>query len=164
MRKNDYIILALVVVCCTLRPETAVSQKKGRNTLSAAPASTQQGKEYIFRPQMVYPVNSGARQLNGGFELRFSLDSIFCYLPYYGTAYNAAYGSSNDVLHFGTTDFDYKEQQNKKGERTIVLKPRNRKEIREINITLYPGGDAYVWINFSQRQNIAYRGPVITEP
>lgn len=161
MKMNSYIICTLIAVFSLLRPELVLGQQQKPDTSSVV---IQRGVVYIFRPQMVYPVSSSARQLSAGFELRFSKDSIFCYLPYYGIAYNAAYGSNNDLLHFSTADFGYKEQLTPKGDRVIVLKPKNRKEIREMNITLYQGGEAYVWITFSQRQNIAYRGPVLTEP
>jgi hypothetical protein len=160
MKGYRYIICILIVVLVLLQPGSACAQALKPHT---AKGTVRTEAMYVFRPQIVYPLNSSARQLSAGFELRFSRDSIFCYLPYFGNAYNAVYGSSDHLLNFSTADLGYKEQQDKKGVRIIVLKPHNRKEIREMNITLYPAGEAYVWISFSQRQHIAYYGPVVTE-
>lgn len=118
---------------------------------------------YTFLPEIMYPASGSSRQLTAGFELRFSKDSLFCYLPYSGRAYSAAHVSRDETLNFSTTDFDFIPGKIKKQERTFVLKLKDRPEINEISITLYRDGYADVQVIFNQRQNIAYRGQMITE-
>ncbi|MFA6057902.1 MAG: DUF4251 domain-containing protein [Taibaiella sp.] len=113
----------------------------------------------IFVPETAYPLGMRSRQVTG-FELRISKDAIKSYLPYFGRAYSADYGSSNTGAEFTSFDFSYTENTNKKGVRDIVIKPRDNKDVREMRVTVYGDGYAYVQLNFNQRQSIGYRGQI----
>lgn len=159
MSKRGYIIFSMLLL---LGIQTSGRQRKtaGEERKAAVAANT---KRYIFRPEIVYPVGKSARQLTPGFELRFSKDSLFCYLPYIGRAFNIDYASRDNVLNFTTTDFEFTLKEAKKKEQSISLKPQGQREIREMNITLYADGYADVQVFFNQRQNIAYRGQMTVE-
>lgn len=162
MKKRDYIIVLAFIL---MNAETALgwqkkaSQERGVPSYNTSPELFQ----YSFRPEIIYPASGNSKPLTTGFELRFSKDSLCCYLPYFGRAYSAAYASLDDVLHFTTTDFDFIPGKTKGKERDLVLKPKDRPEINEMKISLYPDGYAYVQVIFNQRQNIAYRGQIIVE-
>jgi hypothetical protein len=100
-----------------------------------------------------------SRQVTG-FELRISKDTINSYLPYFGRAYSTDYGTRNSGAEFTSFDFSYTESTNKKGQRSIVIEPRDNKDVREVRVTLYGDGHAYVQLNFNQRQSIGYRGQI----
>ena len=114
----------------------------------------------IFVPQTVYPLGMAVRQATSGFELRISKDTINSYLPYFGRAYNADYDSRDGGAQFISSDFNYTESTNKKGERNITIKPKDNKDVREVRITIYGDGYAYVQLTFNQRQSIRYRGQI----
>lgn len=114
----------------------------------------------IFVPQTVYPLGMAARQATSGFELRISKDTINSYLPYFGRAYSADYGSRDGGAQFISSDFGYTESTNEKGERNIVIKPKDNKDVREVKITIYASGYAHVQLAFNQRQSIGYRGQI----
>jgi hypothetical protein len=114
----------------------------------------------IFIPETVYPLGMSARQVTTGFELRISKDTVNSYLPYFGRAYTADYGSRDGGATFNSFDFSYTESANKKGERNIVIKPKDNKDVREIRVTIYGDGYAYVQLSFNQRQSIGYRGQI----
>lgn len=113
----------------------------------------------IFVPETAYPLGMRSRQVTG-FELQISKDTIKSYLPYFGRAYNADYGTRNNGADFTSFDFSYTESTNKKGVRDILIKPKDNKDIREVRVTLYGDGHAYVQLNFNQRQSIGYRGQI----
>jgi hypothetical protein len=117
----------------------------------------------IFIPQIVYPTGMATRQATSGFELRISKDTVISYLPYFGRAYSTDYGSRDGGATFNSFDFSYTESTNKKRARNIVIKPKDNKDVREIRITIYGDGYAYVQLNFNQRQGIGYRGQISEE-
>jgi hypothetical protein len=145
--KNAWLLLLLLV---------PFSLKAFQNT-----AAKQQPKAtLIFVPQIVYPTGMAIRQATSGFELRINKDTINSYLPYFGRAYSTDYGSRDGGATFSSSDFSYTESTNKKGARNIVIKPKDNKDVREIRITIYGDGYAYVQLNFNQRQGIGYRGQI----
>jgi hypothetical protein len=128
------------------------------------PSAKEQPKAtLIFVPQTVYPLGMAVRQATSGFELRISKDTINSYLPYFGRAYNADYGSREVGAQFTSSNFSYTENTNKKGERNIVIRPKDNKDIQEVRITIYDDGYAYVQLSFNQRQSIGYRGQIIEQ-
>ncbi len=161
MKKRDYIIV-LAFVFMGAGTASGWQRKASKATTISSDSTSPELLQYSFRPEIVYPASGNSRQLTAGFELRFSKDSLFCYLPYFGRVYNAAY-ARDETLHFTTTDFEFIPGKATGKERNLMLKPKGNPEIRDMKITLYPDGYAYVQVMFNQRQNIAYRGQIITE-
>jgi hypothetical protein len=54
----------------------------------------------VFIPQMIYLLGMAARQVTAGIELRFSKDTVNCYLPYFGRDYSADYGTRDGGAEF----------------------------------------------------------------
>lgn len=117
----------------------------------------------VFIPQMVYPLGMAVRQVAAGFELRISQDTVNSYLPYFGRAYSTDYGSRDGGAEFISSSFSYTENTNTKGVHNIVIKPKDNKDVREIRITIYGDGYAYVQLSFNQRRSIGYRGQISEE-
>ena len=113
-----------------------------------------------FIPQTVYPLGIAVRQVTTGFELRISKDTVNCYLPYFGRAYSTDYGTRDGGAEMISSSFSYNENTNAKGARNIVIKPKDNKDVREIRLTIYGDGYAYVQLTFNQRQSIGYSGQV----
>jgi hypothetical protein len=123
-------------------------------------AKEQEKTTLVFVPQMVYPLGMAARQVTAGFELRINKDTVNSYLPYFGRAYSADYATRDGGAEFVSSSFRYTENTNAKGARSIVLKPKDNKDVREIRITIYSDGYAHVQLTFNQRQSIGYRGQI----
>ncbi len=113
---------------------------------------------YRFIPQSVqtqsgpsFPVN------NYSFDLH--KDSLVSYLPYFGVAYSAPFGSNEGPLDFTSTDFTYTRQSGKKGKITITLN-NNLSDVQELYLDVSSGGYATLNVRFNNRQPISFYGQI----
>lgn len=120
-----------------------------------------QSKEFVFKAQTVMPMSGGSRQLTTEYDVRLLGDSIVSYLPYFGRAYSASYGSGNGGIDFTSTKFDYKAKARKKGGWDITIKPQDAKEIQEMNFTISENGSANLRVTSTNRQPISFYGYVV---
>jgi hypothetical protein len=118
-------------------------------------------KEFVFKAQTVMPMSGGSKQLTTENDVKFLGDSIVSYLPYFGRAYNASYGSSDGGINFTSTKFDYKAKAGKKGAWNITVKPNDVKDIQEMNFTISENGSASLNVTSHNRQPISFYGHII---
>lgn len=95
------------------------------------------------------------------FQLVITRDKVTSYLPYFGSADAPAYGNNNGPGDFTLLQFDYSEEPGKKGATIIRITPRDKGDVRRIEMTYFPGSAyADVSLIFNRRQSIRYRGQV----
>jgi hypothetical protein len=117
-------------------------------------------KEFVFKAQTVLPMNGMSRQLTSDYDVKFLGDSIVAYLPYFGRAYSAGYGEGGGI-DFTSTKFDYTAKQRKKGGWDIAIKPRDGKDVQQLNFTVSENGYASLQVTSNNRQPISYNGYIV---
>jgi hypothetical protein len=120
-----------------------------------------QSKEFVFKAQTVIPMTGDLRQLTTDYEVKLLGDSIVSYLPYFGRAYTAVYGSESGGIDFTSTRFDYKVKARKKGGWDISVKPKDAKEIQELDFSISVNGSASLRVNSTNRQPISFFGNIV---
>jgi len=119
-----------------------------------------QAKEFVFKAQTVMPMSGGSRQLTTEYDVKFLGDSIVSYLPYFGRAYTASYSSQDGGINFTSTKFDYKAKAGKKGAWEVTVKPKDAKEIQEMNFTISENGSASLRVTSTNKQPISFHGHI----
>lgn len=119
-----------------------------------------QSKEFVFKAQTVLPMSGVSRQLTSDYDVRFLGDSIIAYLPYFGRAYSAGYGEGGGI-DFTSTKFDYSAKQAKKGGWNISVKPKDAKDIQQLNFTISENGNATLQVTSNNRQPISFNGYIV---
>ena len=117
-------------------------------------------KNFVFKAQMVLPMTGMSRQLTTEYDVRVFGDSIITYLPYFGRAYNVAYGEPGGI-NFTSTKFDYKVNARKKGGWDIAIKPNDTKDVQQLNFTVSEDGYATLQVTSNNRQPISYNGYIV---
>jgi hypothetical protein len=120
-----------------------------------------QAKEFVFKAQTVMPMSGASRQLTTEYEVKLLGDSIVSYLPYFGRAYTASYGSQDGGINFTSTKFDYKAKAGKKGAWDVTVKPKDAKEIQEMNFTIAENGSASLRVTSTNKQPISFHGHIV---
>jgi len=118
-------------------------------------------RNYVFKAENVMP--SGAvpnRQLNYGYDLRVSPDTIISYLPYFGRAYVAPMDPAKGGIQFTSTKFEYKETKRKKGGWDIQIKPQDTQDATQMVLTVSETGFASLQVISNNRQPISFNGYV----
>jgi hypothetical protein len=117
-------------------------------------------KEFVFKAQTVLPMSGASRQLTSDYDVRFLGDSIVAYLPYFGRAYSAGYGEGGGI-DFTSTKFDYTAKQRKKGGWNISIKPKDTKDVQQLNFAVSENGYATLQITSNNRQPISFNGYIV---
>lgn len=114
-------------------------------------------KNFVFTAQSVFPMTGGSRQLTSRYDVRIVGDSVVADLPYFGRAYSATYGEPGGI-NFTSTKSTYKVKQRKKGGWDISIKPKDGKDVRELNFTISENGYTNLQVNSNNRQPISFSG------
>jgi hypothetical protein len=117
-----------------------------------------EARQYVFHAQTALPSAGPSRQLTSEYDLKVLNDSLVSYLPYFGRAYSASYGSTNSGLQFTSTQFDYKVSKRKKGGWQISIKPKDVQDLREFMLTISENGYGNLQALSNNRQPISFTG------
>jgi hypothetical protein len=117
-------------------------------------------KNYVFIAQAAQPTSGRQRQLTSEYELEVNGDTINADLPYFGRAYTVPVDPSKGGINFTTTNFEYTNTPGKKGGCTILIKPRENVDARQLILTVTTSGFATLQVISNSRQSISYSGYV----
>ncbi|MDQ1857883.1 MULTISPECIES: DUF4251 domain-containing protein [unclassified Chryseobacterium] len=97
--------------------------------------------------------------LNGDYTIDVSKNTLDVVLPYFGRLFNPTYGNTSDNSYrFTSKDFTVNKTQNKKGTWTLKFKPKDVRNVDEVNIEIFKNGKAFVSMRSNDRQPITYDG------
>lgn len=121
-----------------------------------------EAKRFTFVAQTATPLRGRLIQLTSQYDLKVTPDSLISFLPYYGRAYSAPYGSSDGGINFTSVKFDYKNAWKKK-KWEITIKPGDFNEINEMSLTVFPNGSASLRVQSNNRDAISFSGYISTK-
>ena len=116
--------------------------------------------EWVFTANYVMPQTGTSRSVNGTNTVTYSANKFIVYLPYFGRAYTGIIGSTQGPLDFQTSDFDLSKDQKKEGQWTLVLKPKDYREVQTMTFTFFDNGSANVAVSLTNRSPISFTGTV----
>jgi hypothetical protein len=143
-----------LIILSLLFAGTATAQNEKNDPLKDAIAT----KNYVFKARTVMPSTGGARQLTSEYDLTVNSDSVIAYLPYFGRAYSATPGRTNDGINFTSTNFTYNVTEGKKGGWMIEIKPKDAGDVQQLNLNLSKNGYGTLLVNSQNRQSISFTG------
>ena len=152
IRNADLKKVFLILLC-----SAATTLLFAQNAKQAAVQHLVESKNFIFRAQTVSPVRGNMRTLSSEYDLRLLGDSVVAYLPYFGRAYAATYGSGDGGIKFTSTQFEYTAKTKKKGwDNTIA--PKHGSDVRQLFLSISPNGYARLQVLSNNRAQISYTG------
>lgn len=165
MKKSSLFINAiffsclLITICPTHNLYAQDSKQQKQNAKEAAIKMLIDSQRYKFEAQSATPTGGRTRQLTYGYDLIIKKDSLEAYLPFFGRAYSATIGSTDDAgIQFKTADFDYTIKERKKGGWDVTIKPKNAKDVNQIILNISQTGYTSVYVNSNNRAMISFYG------
>jgi hypothetical protein len=119
-------------------------------------------KQFLFVAQSVMPMSGRTRQLTSEYGLTLKKDTLESFLPYFGRAYNAPIGSTDEGIQFKSYKFDYALTETKKGRWEISIQPKDVNDSYRLNLSVSKSGYATLQVTSNSRQPISFQG-YITE-
>jgi len=154
------ILASTFMIACTSQ-----NQPKSESELAIANNVNKkvEAKDFRIRVDYANPMGGRTVPLTSEYDLVIKNDSAFAYLPYFGVAYSAPYGSTEGGIKFSTLMEDYKSALNKKGEWTIDFKINIPNYNYIINISIFSNGKSSININSAQRRAINFDGQMMLD-
>lgn len=123
-----------------------------------------ESQNYVFQARTAQPLRGPVRNVTTPvYTMQVSKDKIVSDLPYFGRAYAAPTDPTRGALEFTLNHFDYKLTSGKKDGWQVVIQPRNRQDIQQIQIHISSAGYASLQVISTNRDEISFEG-IITAP
>lgn len=161
--KHVLLIFSLISFLNPAQAQNSKAQKKQAKI--DAVKKMVDNQNYVFMAQFANPLGWRTINLNYNYNVVVSKDSVDSYLPYYGRAYVAPINPtdpSETGIQFKSKQFDYQNNQTKKGNWEITIIPRDVKETRKFILSISEEGYASLNVTSNNRQSISFNG-YITE-
>lgn len=119
-----------------------------------------ESKVYVFSATQALP--SGMRNVNldTSYNLKINNDTAACYLPFYGRAYSAGYGTGEGPFDFTLPIENYKFEQAKKGGYQVQFDVKNKNDNLNFSFQIGSTGSTSLVIISTNRQSISFHGDI----
>src|SRR5690348_7700274 len=152
-KKYALLLIAALSMFSVSFAQDSKSEKKAKQEAQIKQIIDSQ--HYVFKAQTAFPLGGRSVQLTTDYDMKVTKDAVVSYLPYYGRAYSATPGSTDNGLNFTTKSFDYGSKSTKKDDGwEITIKPKDTQQAREMLLTVYKNGSANLIVNSNDKQTI----------
>lgn len=149
---------AAIAQSSTAQPPTKSEKKAAR---LAAIKSMVESQNYTFKAQTALPLGLRIRQLTSDYDLKVTKESIISYLPYFGRAYTAPIDPTKGGIQFTSKDFDYTLTPGKKDGWTVVIKPKDYRDVQQMTLSISSEGYTQLQVTSTNRQPISFNGQIV---
>ena len=156
-------ILLISLSCLSVQAQTTKADKKAAD--KARIKNLVESQRYVFVANYIMPLRGGGFGTSSYYDLKVGKDTVATFLPYFGRATMANYGSIDNGIHFTSTKFTYKLTPKKnKWEVIIVPLDNNRANsalgVRNMILSISDEGYATLQVNNLNRDAISFNGQV----
>jgi hypothetical protein len=148
-------LIVVVVISCEPAQQSTGSAAASEEVIQAI-----NDDHWVFKADRAMPQRGRVQMLTGGYDVQCKGDTLISYLPYFGRAYSATYGSTTGALDFKSTNFGYTKQKDAKGAWNVTIKPADYNEVRSMFFTFYENGTAQLNVQCTNREAISFSGTV----
>lgn len=113
-----------------------------------------------FIAQFAYPMGGGSINLTSEFTLDIEGNKVTAFLPFFGRAYFADYGSREGGIKFSEVARSIEWEKDKNGH-TVQLEVKSPKDIYRLNFSVTTSGYATLDVSSNKRQSIRFSGIVV---
>ena len=155
------LLFAMIIVlasCATGR--TAGQKEQSAAKYESQIADSINNRTLTVNFDFVNPLRFPAHHLTTTYSLKIKGDSISSYLPYFGRAYHADYGSTDSPLSFNGHSEGMNITKAKKDSYRITFQTMKQQENFEYILTIFNNGKATLNVNSNERDPISFDGEV----
>ena len=164
MKKLSIILLMLVSVSMLYARETRMTSKEAKAARKAQLVEKTQALvksgTWQFDATQMLPTSGRSRTLTSSYRVIVKESNVDSYLPYFGRAYRAEYGSTDSPLSFRGEITDLSSEDWKKGGWVISFRTENKNDRLEYTFHIGKTGSATLKVNSTNRQQISFYGDI----
>ena len=118
-----------------------------------------ENKAFVFAATQMLPSGGRSRSLTSTYDVQIDNDTITCYLPYFGRAHTASYGSSDSPMDFKQPIEEYEFEKTKKGYE-IKFSVKNKTDRLNFSFQIADNGSSSLSLTSTNRSPISYIGNI----
>jgi len=165
MKKTGLFILFSILI--SFHSLSQVGQKESRKEIRREKADKlaieihqmAESRSLVFVASEAHPMGGGVIHLTSPYDLKIKGDSVFAYLPYYGVAYHAEYGSSEGGIKFREPAREYRSLF-AKSVYEISFKVKSPVDFYTLKLSFSRTGYGTLGVTSNNRQFISFSGRV----
>jgi hypothetical protein len=115
---------------------------------------------FTFVAERVNPQRGSSRVLTSYYDVTVKPDTLICYLPYFGRAYQAPVDPSKGGLDFKSYKFSYNVTLKNKDEWQVYISPTDNPDVQQLYFQVFGNGTATLNVVNSNRDPISFYGHV----
>lgn len=116
--------------------------------------------QFKFVADRAEPLRLRTRELTSGYDVLVNKDSLICYLPYFGRAYQAPINPTEGGIQFTSTSFSYAAQEDKGDSWNVDIKPNDQPGIQRLYFTIFSNGSATLHVTNTNKDAISFNGHI----
>jgi hypothetical protein len=146
-------ILSIFVISCT-------ASKRVEKIKPGDISNLINSKNFTFIAERVNPFRGASRNLTSLYDVEIKRDTLICYLPFFGRAYQAPIDPSKGGINFKSTNFSYNITEKSRDEWDIYIEPKDNSDVQTMIFTLFGNGNATLNIQNTHRDPISFYGRI----
>ena len=115
---------------------------------------------FTFVAERVNPLRGSSRVLTSYYDVTVKPDTVICYLPYFGRAYQAPIDPSKGGLDFKSYKFTYNVTLEDKDEWQVYINPKDYQDVQQLYFQIFGNGTATLNVVNTNRDPISFYGHV----
>ena len=156
---KGYSLLLPVLICSFLFIFGCSSSKSISGASPEQIRQAIQSDRWIFVAQSANPQGGRSQQIDTRYEVRFSRDTVKCYMPYFGRSFSGAGAfSTASPLDFRSTDLSIEKEELKNGGTRLKVKPRDISSVQFMIFELFESGASSLSVTLTDRTPISFNG------
>ena len=153
------ILLCTAILFCACSTTKSTPEEKAANKYEYAQKVMKAVDTHRFKIDISYmqPARGAAKQLDYGYNIRISGDTLYSNLPYYGRAFNIPYGGGKGLVFdapIGKTAIAH----GRKGASRMEIRVSNEEDNYVYTLDVYENGKATLNVYSRERESITFSG------
>ncbi len=162
MKKLSIIVVILISTTMLYAQDTEMTRKEAKAAqkllLIEKTKDLVNSGAWQFDAKQMLPLSGRSRSLNSTYRVIVKNSEIDSYLPYFGRAYRAEYGSTDSPMSFRGVIIDLRVENWDKGGWIISFKTENKSDSLDYTFHIGETGSVTLKVNSTNRQPISYYG------
>ena len=153
--------ISILLIISVFTVFAAFAQKEKKAEKEKAVKSLIESTHYRFVARTAQPMTGGNINLTSEYDLEVDSTQIKSFLPFFGRAYYAEYGSSDGGIKFDAEAEEYKIEWNeKKKTYHIDIRVKGKRDVYQLKLDAGVSGYANLHITSNDKQSISFYGTI----
>ena len=161
-RKNigKIVSLSFFILSISMVLYSCSSSKSAGKLNSTEVKNIVDSSRFVFVAERVNPSRGASRYLTSRYDVVVKKDTVNCYLPYFGRAYQAPMDPSKGGIQFISTNFSYNLTAKNNNQWEVTIKPNDYEDVQQLYFNIFENGTASLNVVSAHRDPISFTGHI----